>query len=112
MYLETFHTVRRTVWQWVKNQITQDVAEEDALCEYDCRKPQCTKEEWSTCERRIHKAAGELWPESSPGPCGEATQYAKISQTGAQSPEAERLSYRPIPLSESNDVKPWLYQST
>ncbi|MFZ0950014.1 MAG: hypothetical protein WAN19_17900 [Candidatus Sulfotelmatobacter sp.] len=101
MYLETFQTVRRKVWQWLKGQIAQDVPEEDALCEYDCRKQQCTEEEWATCERRIHKAAGELWPESGPEPYGEATRYAKTSETAPQSPEAEGLSYRPIPLSQS-----------
>jgi hypothetical protein len=65
MYLETIQTLYRKFLQWLKGQIAQDVPEADGLCEYDCRKLQCTEEEWATCERRIHKAAGELWPESS-----------------------------------------------
>ncbi len=68
MYLETIQTLRRKSWQWLKDQIAQDVPDADGLCEYDCRKEQCAEEEWATCERRIHKAAGELWPESSPAP--------------------------------------------
>lgn len=73
MYLEAIQTLHRKMWQWLKDQIVQEVPEADALCEYDCRKQQCTEEEWATCERRIHKAAGELWPESSPAPRGQAS---------------------------------------
>lgn len=101
MYLDKVQKVRRKVWQWLKGQIAQDVPESDGLCEYDCRTQQCTLEEWATCERRIHRAAGELWPDSSPAPRGEATPYATASQTAPQSPEAECVSYRPIPLSPS-----------
>jgi len=81
MYLEAIQTVHRKMWQWLKDQIAQEVPEADALCEYDCRKEQCTEEEWATCERRIHKAAGELWPESSPAPCGVANPGATPSPT-------------------------------
>jgi len=73
MYLEAIQTLRRKMWQWLKDQIAQEVPEADALCEYDCRKQQCTEEQWTTCERRIHKAAGELWPEPSPPPRGQAS---------------------------------------
>jgi Protein of unknown function (DUF2934) len=73
MYLEAIRTLHGKMWQWLKDQIAQDVPEADALCEYDCRKQQCSEEEWATCERRIHKAAGELWPESSPPPRGQAS---------------------------------------
>jgi hypothetical protein len=48
------------LWQWIKNQIVQDVPEEIALCEFDCHKQQCTEIEWQTCPRRIAWAAGEL----------------------------------------------------
>jgi hypothetical protein len=77
MYLETIQTLPRKFWQWLKDQIVQDVAEAEGLCEFDCRKQQCTEEEWATCERRINKAAGELWPESSPAPGGEVNPNAK-----------------------------------
>jgi len=81
MYLETIQTLHRRFWQWLKDQIAQDVPEADGLCEYDCRKQQCREEEWATCERRIHKAAGELWPESIPAPRGETNPSVKTSQT-------------------------------
>jgi hypothetical protein len=64
MHLETIPTRHRKFWQWLKDQIVQEVGEADGLCEFDCRKPQCTEEEWATCERRIQNAAGELWPDS------------------------------------------------
>ncbi len=32
------------------------------LCEFDCRKNQCLTEDWSACERRLSRAAGELMP--------------------------------------------------
>jgi len=48
--------------RWVKGQFVQEVPEEIALCEFDCRKGQCSMHEWETCERRISKASGELSP--------------------------------------------------
>lgn len=78
MHVETIH---RKFWHWLKDQIAQDAPEAVAVCEFDCRKQQCTEEEWATCERRIHKAAGELWPESSPAPRGETGPEARPPQT-------------------------------
>lgn len=66
MRLGTIQTLHKKFWQWMKNQIAQDVPASDGLCEYDCNKQQCTEEEWATCERRIGRAAGELWPETKP----------------------------------------------
>ena len=66
MRLGTIQTLHKKSWQWLKNQIAQDVPASGGLCEYDCRKQQCTEEEWATCERRIQRAAGELWPETKP----------------------------------------------
>lgn len=43
-------------------QIVDDAPEDLAICEFDCRREQCTWNEWETCERRIRKAAGELFP--------------------------------------------------
>ena len=98
MHLETVQTLHRKFWQWLKDQIAQDVPEANGLCEYDCRKQQCAEEEWATCERRIHKAAGELWPESSPAPRGERKPGGKPSRSAPQSPETEGGDYRPIPV--------------
>jgi hypothetical protein len=49
-------------WQSVRSEFVQTVPEEIALCEFDCRKVNCTVEEWKMCKRRIQKAAGELRP--------------------------------------------------
>lgn len=48
---------------WMMSHIIQDVQEENAVCEYDCRKPQCTESEWMSCRRRLERAAGELMPD-------------------------------------------------
>jgi hypothetical protein len=53
-----FQRLRR----WVTNQVIQEVPGDIALCEFDCRKQQCTIKEWATCERRISGASGELKP--------------------------------------------------
>ncbi len=50
------------LWRRLNDQIVGDVPEEIALCEYDCRKQQCTTDEWATCDRRLRRAAGELMP--------------------------------------------------
>ena len=38
---------------WFKNALIPDVPEDIAVCEFDCRKPQCRHGEWETCERRL-----------------------------------------------------------
>jgi hypothetical protein len=52
----------RFVWQWIKDQVIREVSEEDAICEFDCRKQQCAVDQWETCERRRARGAGELLP--------------------------------------------------
>jgi uncharacterized protein YecT (DUF1311 family) len=52
----------RGIWWRFRNQIIQEVREDSALCEFDCRHGQCTMEEWESCDRRLNKAAGELMP--------------------------------------------------
>jgi len=66
MRLGTIQTLHKKFGQWVKNQIAQDVPGSVGLCEYDCRKQQCSEGEWATCERRIQRAVGELWPATKP----------------------------------------------
>jgi len=44
------------LWGWVKDQIVQLVPKDIAVCEFDCRKEQCTWAEWKTCGRRLSKA--------------------------------------------------------
>lgn len=55
-------------WLWLKSQIVREVPPEDALCEFDCRKEQCLREEWSNCDRRLSHAAGELMPQKPASP--------------------------------------------
>jgi hypothetical protein len=49
-------------WRWLAHELIQDVPEDVAICEFDCRKPQCTYSEWLNCGRRVKKAEGELMP--------------------------------------------------
>jgi hypothetical protein len=53
----------RLLWVFVKRQIVDD-AGDLAICEFDCRQTQCMQDEWDTCDRRIRKGAGELFPNS------------------------------------------------
>jgi hypothetical protein len=52
-------------WRWVKDQIVGPVPKDIVLCEFSCRKNQCTMGEWGTCERRLKGVAGELGPAPS-----------------------------------------------
>ena len=53
-------------WSWISNQIIQEVPQDSALCNSDCRKDQCTVGEWTNCERRLNNAQGELMPSEGP----------------------------------------------
>lgn len=44
--------VRRVV-EWFKARWVQDVPEEVAPCEFECRKTECRHGDWETCERRL-----------------------------------------------------------
>jgi len=79
--VESMRTIPQRVWRWLKAQVVQDVPEADALCAYDCRKQQCNEEEWATCDRRINKAAGELWPEPDAAPQRETIRSAAPSKS-------------------------------
>ena len=52
----------RKVLEWSREQVIGDVPEDSAICEYDCREPECTGAEWKNCTRRLERAAGELMP--------------------------------------------------
>jgi hypothetical protein len=51
------------LWQWIASKLIDEVSPGDALCEFDCRRTQCTLGDWSTCSRRLAQADGELSPE-------------------------------------------------
>lgn len=53
------------IWKRFAGRLVGNVPADIALCEFDCRKEQCRYDEWSSCERRISKAAGELMPADS-----------------------------------------------
>ena len=38
----------------VTDQIMQDVPSDIEVCEFDCRRSQCTLQEWETCGHRLH----------------------------------------------------------
>jgi len=56
----SFMTLLRDIWDRAKGHLGSEVSSDDALCEFDCRKPQCV--EWEYCSRRLQQAAGELMP--------------------------------------------------
>jgi hypothetical protein len=60
--MDNLTTRRGRLWRSFLNNLVQDVPDTYALCEFDCRKPQCTVAEWTSCERRIQRAPGELMP--------------------------------------------------
>ena len=47
---------------WAMEQSVAEVPADLALCEFDCRKSECSRDEWVDCKRRISSAAGELTP--------------------------------------------------
>jgi len=61
------HTFRRG-WRFLMDALIQSVPEEDALCEFDCRKQQCALHEWCTCERRLQAVAAQLRFSGRPEP--------------------------------------------
>jgi hypothetical protein len=78
-------------FRWIAGKIVQDVPDDSALCQFDCRKEQCTREEWACCQRRLTDAAGELWP----GPERPASEPAPLvhppETQDAERPQAARL---------------------
>jgi len=56
------------LWQWIHGQLVQDVPEDLAVCEFDCRKLQCTMGEWETCERRLERVELQKKPRSGGAP--------------------------------------------
>jgi len=49
-------------WRFLMNHLIQDVPESLALCEFDCRRTDCTPEQWASCERRLRavQQAGDI----------------------------------------------------
>jgi hypothetical protein len=73
----------RKLWNWVRGHSIGEVPEDDALCEFDCRKPQCVEGEWESCARRLQRAAGELMPSKE-----------RASETMAESKPANNIIRR------------------
>lgn len=47
----------QNVWNWTRGHLIGEVPDDDALCAFDCRKPQCTEGEWESCVRRLESVA-------------------------------------------------------
>jgi len=47
------------LWQWIKNGIVQEVPAGLSVCEFQCRRPQCTVTHWRGCELVGNKPAIE-----------------------------------------------------
>ena len=41
---------------WLAGQVIQDVPDEMARCEFQCRKLACSQGEWESCARRLQEA--------------------------------------------------------
>lgn len=52
-------------FRWFSGHLLGEVPDDIPLCAFDCKRAPGPEEEWATCERRIHRAAGELLPEPS-----------------------------------------------
>jgi hypothetical protein len=84
----------RRGWRFLMDGLIQSVPEEDALCEFDCRKPQCGLDEWSTCERRLQAVAAQ-------------SRFA-----GRLAPAASHLSPSPTRQIELHPARPSLAPSS
>ena len=73
------------IWQYVKRQIVDIVPEDLAICQFDCRKGQCTQDEWDACERRIRKGAGEFFPDAPlrVSDCAQSAGAEQVTQKAA-----------------------------
>jgi curli biogenesis system outer membrane secretion channel CsgG len=70
---ELSNSLRRS-WQQFEQHLSEEVPEDIAVCEFDCRKTQCSYGEWKSCERRLSKGAGELMPASPTSPASRSMQ--------------------------------------
>ena len=50
------------LWQWAKNHIVEEVPANLAICEFQCRREQCTVSYWRTCELVGNKPEMERSP--------------------------------------------------
>lgn len=82
-------------YRWIAEKIAQDAPAGGEICAFDCRKEQCTQEEWAHCERRLTRAAGELWPgietraSEQSAPAHERTQLqsaARVDDSDSEGP--------------------------
>ena len=46
-------TLHRWLWQHIRSALTQEVPEQDGLCEFDCPHLQCSMAKWRSCENRL-----------------------------------------------------------
>ena len=53
--LSPFYRLRR----WIKGRLIQDVPEDIAACEFECRRTECQQGKWETCEKRLRGMRGD-----------------------------------------------------
>lgn len=56
--LSPFFRLRR----WIKGRLIQDVPEDIAACEFECRRTECHQGDWETCEKRLRGMRGNKNP--------------------------------------------------
>ena len=49
----------RRLRRWIKSRLIQDVPEDIAACEFECRKMECRQGDWETCEKRLRGMRGD-----------------------------------------------------
>ena len=52
----------QNILEWSREQIIGEVPKDSAICEFDCRRPECSEVEWQSCTRRLERGAEELMP--------------------------------------------------
>ena len=52
--LSPFSRLRR----WIRDRLIQDVPEDIAACEFECRRTECLQGDWETCEKRLRGMRG------------------------------------------------------
>jgi hypothetical protein len=50
-------SIGRRLWTMIANGWVANVPEDIALCEFDCRNPLCTQQQWEICGYRLQQMA-------------------------------------------------------
>ena len=53
-------TSMNKLWHWLKTQWIEEVPDHLAICEFECRKSQCSSDDWARCVRRASNPPKKL----------------------------------------------------